>query len=186
MIRRAFEVITADLGQTTSPEHVLQMAIKAINDTAGPDGLIPTLLVFGTYPRLSNTSPPSPSISARAAAIRKAMTEIRRIKASRQIADALSTRNGPDTISTLQLPLQSSVKVWREGRGWTGPHTLLAFSDNQAAVVVDVNGRQATFRITAVQPYHQDESTVISQPVQLDEDHGDKAQAASDRADGDF
>jgi hypothetical protein len=28
----------------------LQMAVKAVNDTAGPDGLVLTLLVFGTYP----------------------------------------------------------------------------------------------------------------------------------------
>ena len=28
----------------------LQMAIKAINDLAEPNGIIPTLLVFGAYP----------------------------------------------------------------------------------------------------------------------------------------
>ena len=38
------------------------MAVKAINDTAGPDGLVPTLLVFGAYPRLTNSDPPSPGI----------------------------------------------------------------------------------------------------------------------------
>jgi len=26
------------------------MAVKAVNDTAGPDGLVPTLLVYGAYP----------------------------------------------------------------------------------------------------------------------------------------
>jgi hypothetical protein len=31
------------------------MAVKAINDIAGPDGLIPTLLVFGSYPRITIT-----------------------------------------------------------------------------------------------------------------------------------
>lgn len=50
------------------------MAVKSVNDTAGPDGLISTLLVSGTYPRLSETSPPSTLITARAEAIRKAMT----------------------------------------------------------------------------------------------------------------
>ena len=29
------------------------MAVKVTNDTVGPDGLIPTLLVFGTFPRIS-------------------------------------------------------------------------------------------------------------------------------------
>jgi hypothetical protein len=82
-IRRAFEIITADLGNDVTPDNALQMAVKAINDTAGPNGLVPTLLVFGTYPRLSPSSPPFPSITARAAAVRKAMAEVRKLKAER-------------------------------------------------------------------------------------------------------
>ncbi len=31
---------------------MLQMAFKVVNDTAGPDGLVATLLVFGAYPRI--------------------------------------------------------------------------------------------------------------------------------------
>ena len=31
-------------------ELALQMAVKAINDIASPDGLVPILLVFGAYP----------------------------------------------------------------------------------------------------------------------------------------
>ena len=30
------------------------MAVKAVNDTAGLDGLVPTLLVYGAYPRISD------------------------------------------------------------------------------------------------------------------------------------
>jgi hypothetical protein len=116
-IRRAYEVISADIGRTTAPEDILQMAVKAVNDTAGPDGLVPTLLVFGTYPRLSKTSPLSPSISTRGAAVHKAMTEVRKIKAKRQINEALATRNGPDITDVLQLSIPSNVKVWRENNG---------------------------------------------------------------------
>ena len=92
------------------------------------------------------------------------MTEVRKIKARRQVSDALGTRNGPNDIVTdvIKLPLQSDVKVWRENHGWKGPHTLIALNDDQTAVVIaDENGKQATFRITSVQPYHRDESTVI-------------------------
>ncbi|KAK1914262.1 hypothetical protein P3342_007508 [Pyrenophora teres f. teres] len=141
-IRRAFEVISADIGtSTTTKDDILQMAVKAVNDTAGPEGLVPTLLVFGTYPRLSKTSPPSPSITARATAIRKAMAEVRKIKAKRQVNEALGTRNGPNDIVTqvLELPLQSNVKVWREGLGWTGPHTLIALNNDQTAAIVDTH-----------------------------------------------
>jgi hypothetical protein len=52
------------------------MAVKAVNDTAGPNRLVPTLLVYGAYLRISNLEPPAPSIMERAAAIRKAMAKI--------------------------------------------------------------------------------------------------------------
>jgi hypothetical protein len=52
------------------------MAVKAVNDTAGPDSLIPTLLVYGAYLRISNLDPLAPSITDQAAVVRKAMAEI--------------------------------------------------------------------------------------------------------------
>ena len=57
------------------------MAVKAVNDTAGPDGLVPTLLVYGAYLRMSNLGPPAPSITERVAIIRKAMAEIVKLRA---------------------------------------------------------------------------------------------------------
>jgi hypothetical protein len=50
-------------------ELALQMAIKAVNDTAGPDGLVPTLLVYRAYLWISNLDPLAPSITDRAAII---------------------------------------------------------------------------------------------------------------------
>jgi hypothetical protein len=82
-ICRAFKVISANIGSNMSPDHLLQMAVKAVNNTAGLDGLVPTLLVFGTYPHLSKTSPPSPSITARAKAIKNAIAEVHNIKSKR-------------------------------------------------------------------------------------------------------
>jgi hypothetical protein len=81
------------------------MAVKAVNDTAGHDGLIPILLVFGTYSRFSPSSPPSPSLTIRVNAMRKAMAEVRKLKARRQMTDALSQRNGPSVAEVKQLPL---------------------------------------------------------------------------------
>ena len=52
------------------------MAVKAINNTASPDRLVPTLLVYGAYLRMSNLDPPAPSITERAAVIQKAMAKI--------------------------------------------------------------------------------------------------------------
>jgi hypothetical protein len=38
------------------------MAIKAINNTAGPNRLVPTLLIYRAYLRISNLDPPTLSI----------------------------------------------------------------------------------------------------------------------------
>jgi hypothetical protein len=45
------------------------MAIKAVNNTASPNGLVPTLLVYRAYLWISNLDPFAPSITDRAAII---------------------------------------------------------------------------------------------------------------------
>ena len=57
----------------------LQMTFKAINDTVGPDGLVPTFLVFGAYPQMVKSDAPSPSVTQRANAIKKAMAEVHKL-----------------------------------------------------------------------------------------------------------
>ena len=52
------------------------MAVKAVNNTTSPNGLVPTLLVYRAYLRISKLDPPAPSITERAAIIRKAIAEI--------------------------------------------------------------------------------------------------------------
>jgi hypothetical protein len=44
-------------------EIALQMAFKALNNTAGISGIVPTLLVYGALPRLTKYDPPSPLVS---------------------------------------------------------------------------------------------------------------------------
>ena len=53
----------------------LQMAVKALNVTAGLDGFVPTLLPFESYLRMINMNLPAPDITARAKAINKAIAE---------------------------------------------------------------------------------------------------------------
>ena len=53
------------------------MAVKIINDLAGPDDIIPTLLIFGAYPKIIKDSASSPLIIQRADAISKVTKEIR-------------------------------------------------------------------------------------------------------------
>jgi hypothetical protein len=134
-LRRVYEIIQDELeDKHINKEMMLQMAVKAINDSAGPDGIVPTLLVFGAYPRLTEMDPPSPLVTKRAEAIRAATKEVRRLYAERQVKDALAMRNGPDTKNTLDLPLQSDVCVWREKEGWTGPYKLIATEEETCTI----------------------------------------------------
>ena len=57
------------------------MAFKAINDFAGPNSLIPTLLVFGAYLYIVKSDAPNPIIVKQAAALKKAIEEIKKLKA---------------------------------------------------------------------------------------------------------
>ena len=57
------------------------MAVKAINNTAGLNKLVPTLLVYKAYLKISNLDPPAPSIIKQAAAIWKAIAKIVKLQA---------------------------------------------------------------------------------------------------------
>lgn len=74
---------------------MLQMAVKAINDSAGLDGLIPTLFFFESFSKLANLVPPIAILSQRANAMKLAMKEVRKYRAEHQVRKALRVRNGP-------------------------------------------------------------------------------------------
>ena len=151
-LRRAWDILHSELAGSMSEEAILQMAVKAVNDTAGPDGLVPTLLVFGAYPRMTTESPPSPSMVKRSEAIEKAMKVLRKLSAERKVTDALNARNGPNTADVLALPLQSEVLVWRESDGWNGPYKIASIDGHN--IIVDMVNGPTTFRSTVVKPYY--------------------------------
>jgi hypothetical protein len=111
-LRRAYKIICNKLQDTkTNAKISLQIAIKTINDLAGPDNIILTLLVFGAYPRISNNSLLSPITTKRTETIRKANNKIRKYYTKRHIEDVLRIRNSPDIIAILKLLIQSDIKV---------------------------------------------------------------------------
>ncbi|POS82147.1 hypothetical protein EPUL_006114 [Erysiphe pulchra] len=158
-LRRAYKIILDELnGHKVPKEIILQMAVKAMNDSVGPHGLIPTLLVYGAYPRMTKDSAPSPSVTVRAEAINKAMKEIARIRAKRSVKNALITRNGPNTLPIMNAPINSEVLVWRENKRWNGPYLLIATDVDHQECVVQLPHGPTRFRSTVVKPFNQDES----------------------------
>ena len=80
------------------------MAIKAINDLVGPNGIIPILLVFSIYLWLTEIDPLSLSITKRIKAIYAAIKEVCCLYIERQVKDILAIYNSLNTKITLDLP----------------------------------------------------------------------------------
>ena len=89
VLRRVYKVIMKDLTNVDakiSKKLKLQMTIKTVNDTAGPNGLVFTLLIFGAYSRMHYLDSSAPNIIQRAAAISKAMNEMKKIMTKNKFA----------------------------------------------------------------------------------------------------
>ena len=95
-LRQVYSIITTKI-PGIEPESALQMSFKAINNLLGPNGLVSTLLVFGAYPKMTESDASSPSITQHAMAIRKAINEDRKCTTSQQDNDALNTCNRSST-----------------------------------------------------------------------------------------
>jgi len=84
LIRRAYTIITAKI-PGISKDIALQMAFKAINDTARPNRLVLTLLVYSAYPQITEYDPLLVSIAQRALAVKKAIAKVQKLRAKRQV-----------------------------------------------------------------------------------------------------
>ena len=153
-LRRAYKIVSQEL-PNASIEEVLQYAIKSVNDSLGPDGLVPTLLVYGALPRLGfSTDKPSIGIYSRAVAVRKASEELSRHFAKRQVRDAVRSGNGPNVSEIHKLPIVSKVVVYRtSSKHWEGPLILLSI-DGETCTVQCTDGPKQ-FRTTVVKPYNE-------------------------------
>jgi hypothetical protein len=77
-----------------SKEIILQMIVKAINDTVDLDELMLTLLIFDVYSRMHAMNSSISSISQQTMTIEKAMIEMKKFRAERQVADSLAVGLG--------------------------------------------------------------------------------------------
>ena len=87
------------------------MAVKAINNTTSPNRLVPTLLVYGAYLRISKLDPPTPSITDQVAIIWKVIAEIVKLRAKKTVNNALYYYNRPNITLVYNLPLNSKVLI---------------------------------------------------------------------------
>jgi hypothetical protein len=140
----------------------LSAAVHAINSTAGPEGLVPALLVFGMIPKL-----PAPHMTPllnqrrRFKMMNAAREEYRNVVSKLRVQHGIRTR--PPAASKQVYVPGDSVYVYREKeKHWTGPH-----------VVASVNGKDIALHLgEATGPRHfnvwQLKLSLLSVPVQFE------------------
>jgi hypothetical protein len=136
----------------------LQAAVYAINSTASPEGLVPSLLVFGILPKL-------PSIPGQCFPNRERMriNEVARkeyevIVAKQRIHLGLNKK--PPPASDHVYAVGDSVYVFRERlKSWTGPHVVASVDDKDIAVYREEKSGPRHFNVWQVKP------SLLSAPV---------------------
>lgn len=147
-LRRVFRSIR-DAHPSIDPELALRYAVKGINDTSGPEGLVPSLLVYGMLPRFPTPSSSLPDQEHRMRALETARREMSTITSRLRIQQALRAKLPPAT-RYLVTP-GDRVFVYQERRkAWTGPYTVHKIHEKE--VFVHVDGALKHFNLSQVLP----------------------------------
>jgi hypothetical protein len=110
LLRRVYDILIEEL-LNIDRNILLQIVIKTINNTASLNGLTPTLLVWGVYPKINRDSALVLSVKKKNIAYRYIKIELEKIKAKRQVNNTLGIRNGPNKKEIKDLLIQSDILV---------------------------------------------------------------------------
>ena len=153
-LRRIYRKIVFDFAQIDR-NIGLKLSIKAMNDTNGDNGLVPSLVVFGIIPRFPIISSDIPTQKERMLAFSRAQMEMNAVVAERRILAAL-TRSIP-AATDFVLEIGQEVLVYQErSKEWIGPATITGIREK----IVDVKSNDGqwhrTMNMQQVKPYVQE------------------------------
>ena len=114
---------------------------------------MPILLIFSTYLQIAN-KPLLILVLKRAQAIKNTIKKLQQLNARRKLQSVLLIRNRPNTMSVLDLLLQSDILIYCKNDGWTGLFKLIAIDSK--TYIIDMPYKQFRFRSTVVRPYYTD------------------------------
>lgn len=106
-LRRIYRKVVGE-HPSTNNDAALKIAVRVLNDTAGPNGLVPTLLVFGLMPQMPIIPLQLPSQMERMAAIHAARKELSQTIASTRVTQALTRQTPSASMSSLKIGDESS------------------------------------------------------------------------------
>jgi hypothetical protein len=163
-LRKTFQRVKTDF-PGIGDELALLYAVKARNDVANPKGLVPSMLVFGTMPRLFSNETDS-EVDSRTAtncerykAMKSARDEMTKCIAQDKVQTAL--RSVPPPATTALCEPGQLVLVWRERGGWKGPF-LLSRIEGKTAFVHDTAGEPRPFSVTHIKPFVTRDSDIFA------------------------
>jgi hypothetical protein len=121
-----------------------------MNDTMGPEGLVPTLLVFGSVPRLS-IGDQLPSQNERMSAMKSARCEMYSIVSELRINRTLYSKTLCGAMRVFHP--RELARVYRECPNmWTGPFAVVRVERKTVYVLDGIV--EKPFAITSVKPHH--------------------------------
>lgn len=133
---------------------LLRLATKAINDTMGVDGLVPSLLVFGFIPRFPIISTKLLNQTERMKALATAKAEYEAIVAKQRITTVL--QHAKPTATDRVYDLGDEKLVYREEpREWVGPMTVTRAQEKIVSVRSE-SGYTGDFSKVHFKPYFRD------------------------------
>eukprot|EP00171_Calliarthron_tuberculosum_P006057 IDg6057t1 len=123
-LRRIYRKVRIEHSKVAK-EECLSLAVHAMNNNAGPQGLVPTLLVFGVVPQMPLGFSDHPEQRERMKALHKARSEMAKAVAASRICAALN-RNVPAAADN-EVRIGANVLFYREkGKEWEGPYKVIA------------------------------------------------------------
>lgn len=147
-LRRIYIKIRIDT-PTPPTDTALRISTKALNDIVDPNGLVPSLLVFGTLPRVPCLNSNLQGQRERMKAISTARREMATIVAELRIQEALRSNVPPATDYTLKPG--DHVRVYREKeKRFTGPFPMISIVGKQVFLLR--NGQRVQNNISQAIP----------------------------------
>lgn len=158
-LRRIYNKVRME-SPSLSSRMALSLSVKATNDTAGPSGLVPSLLVFGVMPRLPVRHAAIPYHTKRMRAAISARKEMTEVISKRRLDYALQHRV-PAEADALFSP-GDEVLMYREKSvaKWVGPYIIQNILDGRKVVELNTGDRMIMDFLDKIKKYRTKDTAV--------------------------
>jgi transposase InsO family protein len=150
-LRRIYNKIRMDYPHIPA-RTLLKFGVKAMNDTVGENGLVPSLLVFGVIPRYPALNTELPNQKVRMEVIAAAQMEMNSIIAERRIATALA-KNIPSAAEHGYAVEDEVLAFLEKESSWTGPFKVFAIADKILTIQSTGGKYKYDFNIQQLKPF---------------------------------